>query len=383
MNPFIPAGQIKGRGLLYVGILILIICAGIYFFYLRQAAQTSSSREVIKIGFVGPLTGFGASWGEEQKHAVELAVDEINTADGVIGRKIEVIYEDGKCEGKTASLAAQKLVSIDRVDLLVSICSAETLAVGKIADTSHVVLMGMWATNPEISGMSPYVFRNSYSDDDIASIMAKTIAKKYTTIGIITELGDYSAGVRNAFKKHFSGELYSEDYQPNTTDVRTQVTKLLSHSPQAIFINPNTQTTAVAVINQLSTFAYKGALFINYFGSFKEIEENPYVDGMIFPADPAVNGNALKDRLFEEYRKKYGNNPTLEFAVAVSYDSIYALKEAVQAMGSTDSDKLQTYLHSLKDFHGVLGTYGFNEKGDATGYQPSLKVIHGGKAVSI
>jgi ABC-type branched-subunit amino acid transport system substrate-binding protein len=67
--------------------------------------------------------------------------------------------------------------------------------------------------------------------------------------------------------------------------------------------------------------------------------------------------------------------PNFEFAAGISYDSVYIFKKAIEKVGGTDSDKLSDYMHTMKDFSGVLGTYGFNEKGDATGYQPSLKQI--------
>ena len=76
------------------------------------------NKENIKIGFIGPLSGDVASMGQSAKAAVELAVEEINSNGGVSGRPLEVIYEDGKCEPKDSTSAANKLVNIDGVAVI-------------------------------------------------------------------------------------------------------------------------------------------------------------------------------------------------------------------------------------------------------------------------
>ncbi len=351
----------------FVAIITIAAAVGI------NSSKTTNN-ESIKIGFIAPLTGFGASWGIEEKHAMELAIEEINSAGDTLGKRLEVIYEDGKCDAKTASIAAQKLISIDRVNFLMSSCSAETLAAGEIADRAKINLIAVWSTNPQISGMSEYVFRNSHSDEDSAQIIAEDMNTKYTSVGIITELGDYSAGMKEAFKKHYTGTLYSEDALPHSTDVRTQVQKIMSHNPQAIFINANESGSAIAILNQLEQRKYKGAIYGNYVGSIPEIRNIPFAKGMTYPADPEIPNTSKKEKIFSTYKERFGQ-PTFDFAVSVTYDSVYVLKRAIDDTKSIDSETIQNYLHTLTDFDGVLGTYGFNKNGDATGYRPALRQI--------
>ena len=93
----------------------------------------STSEEYITVGFIGPLTGDVAIFGEVEKNAAEIAIEEINSAGGVNGKKLKIIYEDGKCSGKEAASAAQKLINIDKVKILFITCVAENLAVAPIA----------------------------------------------------------------------------------------------------------------------------------------------------------------------------------------------------------------------------------------------------------
>ena len=355
-------------------IWILIIGVVLIVALLSNYKSQNVENKNIKIGFVLPLTGFGAAWGVEQKQAMDLAVEEINSQGKTLGKIIEVIYEDGKCDAKTATIAAQKLVAIDHVNFLMSACSAEALATARIADENKINLIAAWATNPQISGISKYVFRNSYSDEDTARIIAEDMNKKYSSVGIITELGDYSSGVRQSFKKYYKGVLHDEDGMPHATDFRTQIQKIAVNNPQAIFINANESGSAIAILNQLEQIKYKGVLYGNYFGSIPEIQKISFAKGMLYPADPELPDNKKIKSLFSKYESRFGQ-PTFDFAISVTYDSAYILKKAIDDTNSIDSEAINDYLHALSNFEGVLGTYGFKENGDATGYQPSIKII--------
>ena len=89
----------------------------------------------IRLGFIGPLSGDGASYGRDEKNAIELAVQEINDSNYLAGTRLEVRYEDSKCSGKEASVAAQKLIAVDRVKIILGgVCSGETLGAAPSAE---------------------------------------------------------------------------------------------------------------------------------------------------------------------------------------------------------------------------------------------------------
>ncbi len=120
---------------------------------------------VIRIGFVGPLTGEVATVGENAKIAVQVAADEINAKGGVKGKKIEVIYEDGKCNAKDATSAGTKLISVDKVVAIIGgLCSGETLAIAPLAEKAKIPLISYASTNPKITEAGDYIFRFVASD---------------------------------------------------------------------------------------------------------------------------------------------------------------------------------------------------------------------------
>lgn len=88
---------------------------------------TGCSRETtsntLKIGAILPLTGTGAEDGEFQKHGIELAVSKLNSAGGIQGKKIEVVYEDSKNQAKEGITALNTLISRDKVPVVLSTMS--------------------------------------------------------------------------------------------------------------------------------------------------------------------------------------------------------------------------------------------------------------------
>ena len=106
-------------------VVIILIVVGISYFGKNSSQPTS--QEPIKIGFIGSLSGDAASYGETEKNTTELALEEINSKGGINGRVVNIVYEDGKCNGKDATNAVQKLINIDKVKIIFGgTCSAET-----------------------------------------------------------------------------------------------------------------------------------------------------------------------------------------------------------------------------------------------------------------
>jgi branched-chain amino acid transport system substrate-binding protein len=241
-------------------------------------------------------------------------------------------------------------------------------------------MMATWVTHPNLTGIGQYIFRNSYSDEDTGRMMAETINRQYQKIVVISESSDYPIGLLSAFKKYFQGEIIEENYPPETKDFRSYALSIISKKPEAVLVNPASPLGGLAALKQLRQLGYKGPLYGNYFGEVGDVLNSPEAQGMVFFTDPDVGNNALKDQLFSKLESLSGHQPNFKFADAVTYDSIYILKQAIENVGS-DPDDLKDYLHNLKNFQGVMGTYGFNDQGDAVGYFPAIKEIKNGQVV--
>jgi len=332
--------------------------------------------ETIKIGFIGPLTGDVSFLGDIDKSATEIAVEEINANGGVLDKRLRIIYEDGKCTGSGGLSAANKLVNIDDVKILLVSCGQEVLTVSPVAENKEVILFATYATHPDISKLGDFVFRNSYSDADIAEIASNTIIQKYKRIGLISEQTDYTKGLADAFKAKFEevgGEIVEESFASGTTDFRGQLLKL--KDLDAIFINPSGLAQGELILKQLGELGYAKSLYGNYFGGSNQIQQLSESQGMIFFSDPSVAENLKKQAYFDKYEAKTGKLPDLTFPAAARYDAVHILADAITFCKEVNSECVRDYLYDLKKYSGVLGTYGFDENGDLSGIAPSVSII--------
>jgi len=109
---------------------------------------------------IGAITGPVAKYGSYE--AVTLAVEEINNAGGIKGRKINLIAEDGKCDAKEAVNAANKLINVDGVKIILGgHCTPESLAIAPIAEQNRVIMFASITSTPSLTNMGDYVFRTS------------------------------------------------------------------------------------------------------------------------------------------------------------------------------------------------------------------------------
>jgi len=366
----------------------IIISLAVFIIFITACTTTQTGfaindLEMIKIGYIGPLVGDAAFVGITEKAGIDVAVDEINNNGGVNSKKLEVIFEDGKCNAKGGLTAAKKLIDMDKVQVILSGCSAETLGAAPAAEENKVILLTSWASNSAITNAGDYVFRSCYSNDDTARIAAEVILKDHNKIGIISETTPYAIELRDLLKKHLLAEgatIYDEVYETREKDTRTQIIKILGNNPDAIFLNPDTVATGEALLKQLKILGYKGSIYGNFFGSSVDIAVLPEADGLVFFADPAVEDNPRKRLLVEKYIAMSGKDPEFEFPLTTRYDSVYIIKNAIEAVGY-NATKIKDYLYTMEPYDGILGDYSFDSNGDAVGIVPAVNQIKDGKVV--
>ena len=362
----------------YTKAILLIVVAILVVGAFISISKPSTIEDTITLGFIGPLTGDGALWGDIEKNVIEIAVDEINSAGGVNGRKLEVIYEDGKCTGKGAVAAVQKLIGVDKVKILLVSCSQEILPISPITEANEVIVFGSYAADSAITEAGDFVFRNSWTNSDYSQTVAQTIVKDHNNLGILTEESDFSADLRDRlivdYKNLGGSTRVSENFLQGAKDTSTQIAKIIEKNPSAIFVNPIGPATLTPILNELKKQQYLGQVYANFAAGSASILELESAKGITYFADPQIENESEKQRFFSEYKDRYGTLPDLEFPAATRYDSVHILVDAMRAVG-TDTEDIRDYLYSLPMYDGVLGTYHFDKNGDAVGIQASVKTI--------
>ncbi|MDR0650537.1 MAG: ABC transporter substrate-binding protein [Candidatus Peribacteria bacterium] len=184
-----------------LGIFLLASVAGCT----TQQTQNEQNVQVVKIGVILPLSGPASNYGKDGLNVYKYVVDQFNASQS--GLQIELVAEDGKCEGKSSTSAAQKLIDIDNVQAIVGgFCSAETVAGGKIAQQAGVVMLSPVSDATEISHIGEYVFR-FYTNADATKTLANHIHMQTPEkLIIVAENSDTSIGFANDLAQLFPAE---------------------------------------------------------------------------------------------------------------------------------------------------------------------------------
>ncbi len=346
------------------------------------AGNTLDSSETIKLGFIGALTGDAANVGQDAKAATMIAVDELNESGGINGKKIEMIYEDGKCNGKDASNAANKLINVDKVVAIIgAMCSGETSAVAGISEASKIPTLSYCSSAPAITNAGDYIFRNYPSDNFQGKFAAEyifnTLNKKKAAVLFVKS--DYGVGIKDVFIREFKalgGEIVVEEgYDQTSRDLRTSLTKIKDAAPDVLYFLGYTESSIVALrqaaelqINNIPIFGGDG-----------------WDDAKIWSEAGTAGEGALYSIIyakgsddFAAKMKEKGANITT--CAPFAYDATKLMAYIIKKAG-TDGTKIKDELYKTNYQGGVSAdTIKFDSNGDIVGADYVVKKVESGKA---
>ena len=353
-------------------VLILSACSQTGQQQTQQPIQ-QQTRGFYPIGVMLPLTGDGAAYGLPIQKAVKIAVDEINAKGGINGRVIEPVYEDSKCNPKDGNAAAQKLINIDKVKVIIGgACSGETLGAAPIANDNKVVMLSPSATSPDITTKGgDFVFRLAPSDA-YAGVVASDYAYnelKARKAAVISETTDYAQGLRKVFKENFAklkGEIVADEtYNPEDTDFRTQVTKVKAAGPDVIYLVPQAPAKGVLLVKQikeagLSTQLLTAEVIIGR----NVIKENAAdMEGLVGVEQKFDEKAPKAASLLSKYKQQAKEEPPFPGYMSGAYDAVYLISDAI-AKNGYDGEKIRDYLYGVRDWQGAVGKVTIDQNGD-------------------
>lgn len=338
----------------------------------------------IKIGFVAPLSGGAAAYGDDMRRIVEFQVEQLNKK---VGRKIEVVFEDGKCAGADAASAFQKLADVDGVKYVIGgVCSSETLAMAPLAAERSVLALSPASSNPEIEGKGAFTFTLSYNDSAVAQSLATTVASQAKTVAIITEQNDYNVGVQKAFLEAMKGYpetkiVADETFPKEGTDFRSLIAKIRKANPEAILLNPNAGVTAKNLLRQLSEQkGWKVKLFSHfvYLADDSRLDVGTFAEGMVLIDTPRLTEPALVAKLAELESAKGKIKELGVYYTASTMDSMDLLASLAREFGDNTNGAREAL--STREFAGNIGTITFGGKSFVQNIPTGAYVIREGKA---
>ena len=328
-----------------------------------------------RIGVMESLTGPGETYGTVASQAKQMAVDEINAAGGVDGRTLELVVEDSKCGAQDAIAAYKKLTQVEGLKIILGTsCSGAMLGVAPLAEADGTILFSGLASNPDIAKAGDYIFRTQISDIQVGIATGNTLwADGVRTLATITESTDYAEGVRRTSVAQFEergGKVVAEErYLPEVTDFRSQLTKLLAASPDALHLAPQSEFSAGTIVKQARELGYEGPIYaetISVGTTALEIAGDAATGMKAITADLDPD-NEKAQEVLANFRARY-NYVTLPWHLGSAYDDVYIAAECLkQTKDDQDADGFRDCMYEIT-WSGAIGDdYSFDSDGEVVG----------------
>ena len=196
---------------------------------------STSSDTPYRFGGIFQLTGPQSFYGNLAKYGMELAIEDLNNAGGINGRKIIGVYEDSAGDRVRATTAAQKLIQVDNVDALFTITPGMAGAVAPIAEENKVPYIYIGSVNTFTINKT-YVFKDYPSPQDLCQVlMKKAIDLGHKRVALFGPNDEVTHLCREGAER-VAPLLIVETFNPGDTDVRTQFTKIQQVQPSALLL---------------------------------------------------------------------------------------------------------------------------------------------------
>jgi branched-chain amino acid transport system substrate-binding protein len=339
----------------------------------EEEEEPAEEAEPLKIAMLAAMSGDVKTFGEGTKRGVDMAVAEWNAKGGVLGREIEIIVGDTKCDAQEAANVANKVINQDKVNYIVgAVCSSASIPISEIANPAGVVQISPPSTNPQVTinedgSSKEYIFRACFLDPFQGEVDASFAMDELgaQTSAVLYDVGnDYVKGLAEYYKASFEelgGEVpVFEAYTKEDTDFSALLTKVAEADVDVLFL-PDYYNKVNVIAKQAKE---KGiaATMLGADGWDSPDLDLEAVDGAYFsnhysPYDP----RPIVQDFIANFEAEYDMTP--DFVAVLAYDATNVLLEAIQNAGVDDPAVVRDELAAI-EFEGVAGDIKFDENGD-------------------
>lgn len=336
-------------------------------FFLLQTA-TADESYTVKVGAILPLTGDLAYVGQDIREGVELALEERGNQQP----KIEVIWEDGKFAAKESVSATQKLISNDKVDLIISLWDTADV-IAPIIEKNHVIQLSIrW--NPDVAARNKHTFTFESTYPSYYADIVKLIKRQnFKTAVFFHEETQAGAGERESFLSSAKAAgitvLGVESYQTGSLDYRTSISKLIAKNPD-IFVDNGFPPASEIFLKQLKTLRPN----IAHTGFYEVISDKALIEGQ-----PFVSQLGFTPEFSSKFQSKYGH--PYKIRAPHGYELIRIISWAyLNSLGGPKPsiEVILAKLSTLKDFDSVLGKLSVNATRNIE-HPNTFKIVRNGK----
>src|SRR5271165_1639085 len=323
------------------------------------------SQETIRIGEYASLTGKEAAFGQSSHKGTLLAIERINAAGGVLGRRLELFTEDNQSKQGESATIVKKLISRDKVvGILGEVASMRSLEAAPICQAYRVPMISPSSTNPRVTEIGSYIFRVCFTDRFQGQVLAR-FAKdtlKIRRVAVLTSVSSaYSVGLARHFDERFAADggvvAVEQKYTEGDKDFNAQLTAIKAAGVEGVFV-PGYYTEAALICKQARELGIAVPLFGGDGWEAPELVEigGAAVEGTYYTThySPQVDVPAVRS-FVAKFQARFGGE-TPDAMAALGFDSVEVMADAFRRAGSVEGPAVRDALAATRDFEGVTGT---------------------------
>lgn len=331
---------------------------------------------------IATVSPWNEAYGLMSRQGAELAVEQVNQRGGVRSRRLTLVPFDDEGTGTKAAAVAQELVSTDSILAVVGHAnSSATVAAARVYD-GRLPMVSPSASSPELTGISPWVFRVIPSDSANGQDLARfATSLGHTKAAILYENNSYGRGLADAFRRAFRGEIIALDpVSVDGKEVEPYLAYLRLHNPGLIFA-AGSEASGLGILRE----ARRQGLSADFLGGdgWVGITTDTIAAEGVFVAAPFTTEDARRDvqAFVRAFRTKFGRDPN-GFA-ALAYDATMVIAQAIGEAGG-DREGIRDYLASMgadRAYDGITGRISFDRTGDVAAKPMAVTRVRRGALV--
>ena len=340
------------------------------------AVTHAQAPDTVRIGVALSETGNLADSSKHYWRGIELWRDKTNASGGLLGKKVEFVIYDDRSDAATSARLYERLITNDKVDLLVStIGSAQAATATAVAEKHKRIMINGGGASESIQQRGfKHIFqtaaRISNYVDGIDPLM-----KKYNVKTMAFIARDYGAArdmekvLKGMAEKNGVKIVMSEYFPSGNVDFSSQIARARQLQPD-LWVSVGYPNEAIEMVRQLHASNYMPKIFVHNGVSQEDFlkatgKDGEFAIGMsLYEPSLKTSGNA---EFVRDFKAKYNYEPG--YYSSFGYNSVYVLGEAVKKAGSFDQEALRKVLTTMK----IDTVMGKHEVDPATGMQVGIK----------
>lgn len=333
-----------------------------------------ASADVIKIGGIAPLTGEVANYGLLVQAGVDLYIDELNAAGGLLGQQVEMVWMDDTGDAVEASNAYNQLVSDGISALIGAVTTTPTIAVSSLAAADNMPMITASATAYDVTSVGENVFRACFLDPYQAEQMAQfafdTLNAQKVAV-LFDNTNDYSIGLNEAFAakaEELGMEVVAQESAvEGDADYTPQLIKIADKEPDAVFICYYYETSAL-VLRQAGDVGLECTLMgaDGWSGIENEVQDDLSLLDNAAYCDSFFSGDESEtvQAFVASFKAKYGEDAVPSGFNALGYDAAMILCSAIEQAGTAEDKDAIVAAMKATDLDCVTGHVTFDAHND-------------------